>query len=154
MLAEHFNDRIEGDVADFGAGWGYLGTRLLQVSFHVGRLDSIEADFASLAAARGNLEALRVETPLGFHWLDITAEPAPARYDWIIMNPPFHQGRAATPELGAAFISSAGRALKPGGRLLMVANRNLPYEAPLASNFASFAILAEEGRFKVIEAVR
>lgn len=153
LLAAHFNDRIEGEVADFGAGWGYLGTRLLEVAFRVDRLDSIEADFASLAAARTNIEPHGGETALGFHWLDITAEPAPGRYDWIVMNPPFHEGRAATPGLGIAFISAAARALKPGGRLLMVANRNLPYEAALVAAFSGFSVLEENGRFKVVEAV-
>ena len=49
----------------------------------------------------------------------------------MIMNPPFHQGRAAEPDLGAAFIAAAARILKPHGRLMMVANRQLPYEAAL-----------------------
>ncbi len=70
------------------------------------------------------------------------------------MNPPFHDSHAANPELGVAFIKAAAKALKPGGKLLMVANRNLPYEASLSEEFASFTTLEENGRFKIIEAVR
>lgn len=154
MLAGHFNDRIEGDVADLGAGWGYLGTRLLHVAFRIDSFDCIEADHASLEAAKLNLEGIAEETRLAFHWLDITREPAPSKYDWIVMNPPFHDSHAANPALGASFIATAAKALKPGGRVLMVANRNLPYEAALAEEFASFSTLEENGRFKVIEAVR
>jgi 16S rRNA (guanine1207-N2)-methyltransferase len=154
LLASHFNDRIDGDVADFGAGWGYLGTQLLQTAFRIDAFDSIEADHDSLQAARSNLEGLAGETRLGFHWLDVTQEPLPAQYDWIVMNPPFHEGRAAVPALGAAFIAAAASALKPGGTLLMVANRNLPYEAPLAQHFKSVSVLEDNGAFKVIEARR
>ncbi len=70
------------------------------------------------------------------------------------MNPPFHDSHAANPALGVAFITAAAKVLKPGGKLLMVANRNLPYEAALAQAFASFTTLEENDRFKVIEAVR
>ena len=61
--------------------------------------------------------------------------PGVPPYDAVITNPPFHQGRAAEPDLGAAFIAAAARILKPAGRLVMVANRQLPYEATLAAAF-------------------
>jgi 16S rRNA (guanine1207-N2)-methyltransferase len=127
---------------------------LLQTAFRIDAFDSIEADHDSLQAARTNLEGLAGETRMGFHWLDLTKEALPAQYDWIVMNPPFHEGRAASPALGAAFIAAAASALKPGGTLLMVANRNLPYEAPLAQHFKSVNILEDNGAFKVIEARR
>ena len=150
MLARHFDDRIGGDIADFGAGWGYLGCELLQAAPRVDRLDCIEADHASLAAARKNLANLSGEAE--FHWLDLTSEAAPADYDWVVMNPPFHHGRAATPALGATFIKAAAKALRPDGHLLMVANRNLPYEAVLSENFAATKVREENALYKVLEA--
>ena len=61
------------------------------------------------------------------------------------MNPPFHRGRAAEPEIGAGMIRAAAKALKPGGRLFMVANRQLPYETVLAAVFSSHGEIAREG---------
>ena len=91
---------------------------------------------------------------LGFHWHDVT-RGLPARYDFIVSNPPFHQGRADQPELGRAFIASPRpQALKPGGRLWLVANRHLPYEAALAQGFAERAHGEDADGFKVIEAVK
>ena len=75
-------------------------------------------------------------------------------YDAVIANPPFHQGRAAEPDLGAAFIAAAARILKPSGRLLLVANRQLPYEAAVAAAFRHWEKLAEDGVYKVIQAER
>lgn len=183
LLAGHFGERIAGRIADFGAGWGYLGTQLLARCPQMTRLDSFEADFASLEAARINLAAMRTSSPqdddadweadgrdaageegddarpeagveFGFHWCDLTQEGPKRSHDWVIMNPPFHAGRAAEPAIGIAFIAAAADALNPGGRLLMVANRNLPYEQTLASRFRTFAVLEETGGYKVIEAVR
>jgi 16S rRNA (guanine1207-N2)-methyltransferase len=68
------------------------------------------------------------------------------------MNPPFHVGRSDAPELGRAFIAAAARALRPGGRLWLVANRHLPYEAALAGAFAFVNVLADAQGFKVITA--
>ena len=154
LLADHFDGRIRGRVADFGAGWGYLGTQLLSRCPDIRELHSIEADHASLEAARINLEPFRANAALSFDWLDVRTETLPSGFDWVVMNPPFHVGRAAEPALGAAFIAAAAKALKPGGRLLMVANRNLPYEEALSAAFATSATLAEAHGFKVIEARR
>ena len=90
---------------------------------------------------------------LGFYWLDVSTG-LPGHYDFIVTNPPFHQGRADFPELGRSFIAAAAHALVPGGRLWLVANRHLPYEAELASGFAKVRVVETRDGFKVIEAVK
>ena len=51
-------------------------------------------------------------------------------------------------------IRAASAALKPGGRLFLVANRGLPYEAALASGFAASGEICRDERFKVLWAKR
>ena len=51
-------------------------------------------------------------------------------------------------------IKAASSALKPGGRLLMVANRGLPYEQALKAGFKEVQELRNEGGFRVISARR
>ena len=75
------------------------------------------------------------DIPVGYHWIDV-ARGVPARYDAVVCNPPFHLGRDPDPALGIAFIRAAAAALVPGGRLWLVANRRLPYEAALGAAFA------------------
>ena len=89
---------------------------------------------------------------INHHWHDLIQEPVDQCYDWIVMNPPFHTGRAAEPQLGQRLIRVAAQSLKKGGRLRLVANRNLPYESVLAESFGKFELLAEERGFKVVEA--
>lgn len=154
LLAGHLDGKVSGAVADFGAGWGYLAAVCLHQSDGITRLDLYEADFAALEAARRNLAAMASSVPLEFNWIDLAREKVSGPYDTIVMNPPFHTGRAATPALGLAFIAAARTALKPGGRLLMVANRQLPYEAALKASFRSVELVEENAGFKVIEARR
>jgi 16S rRNA (guanine1207-N2)-methyltransferase len=120
-------------------------------------IDLYEAEARALEPARTNLhEAVAAsgrELASAVHWHDVTAGLR-QRYDAIVSNPPFHQGRADLPGLGRAFIAAAADALLPHGRLWLVANRHLPYEATLAAHFAQVRTVATQGGFKVIEAVR
>nr|WP_211200147.1 class I SAM-dependent methyltransferase [Rhodanobacter sp. B2A1Ga4] len=156
LLAEHLPADLHGRVADLGAGYGYLSTQVVARCPRVEAIDLYEAEARALEPARLNLaraqrECAR-ELAVTVYWHDVTRGLA-QRYDAIVSNPPFHQGRADLPELGRAFIVSAAEALLPDGRLLLVANRHLPYEAVLASRFHEVRTLVVQEGFKVIEAV-
>jgi len=147
LLAEQFASKLHGRVADFGAGWGYLSAKALEAG--VEHIDLYESDYAALEAAKINAPGAA-----GYNWCDITREAPKGPFDTIIMNPPFHTSRAAEPALGQAFIEAASKALPQGGRLLMVANSRLPYEAVLTKHFRRFSALFHRDGFKVLEAVR
>lgn len=153
LLAQNLPDDLKGNAADFCAGWGYLSVRLAERP-GLSSVDLYEADFASLEAARENMATLAPAMLAAFHWTDLGSEPVTTRYDAIVMNPPFHQGRAAEPDIGLAMIRAAHAALKPGGRLFLVANRGLPYEAELTRLFRKSGEIARDGAFKVIWAAR
>ncbi|MCU0830577.1 MAG: class I SAM-dependent methyltransferase [Rhizobiaceae bacterium] len=148
LLVEHLPDSMKGDVADLGAGWGYLALEIARRA-EPASLALIESHHSALEAAKANLAGCKASTT--FHWLDVTCEPLPKTKDWVVMNPPFHDalGRHA-PHLGQAFIRAGHGMLKPGGRLVMVANRQLPYEKTLADLFKTVEKRADNGRFKVL----
>lgn len=154
LLVENLPNDLRGSVADFCAGWGYLAAEVAARSPGILALDLHEADFASLEAAKLNLAGVGQSITRNFFWTDLLSEPVERRYDAIVMNPPFHRSRAAEPEIGAGMIRAAAKALKPGGRLFMVANRQLPYEPILSAAFSSHAELARDGMFKVLSARR
>jgi len=73
----------------------------------------------------------------------------------IISTPPFHTpSRADRPDIGQRFIAVAAQALRPGGRLYVVANRHLPYEYTLNESFGAVRVIAERDGFKLVEAVK
>lgn len=152
LLAENLPQDLRGEIADFCAGWGFIAAQAALRCPGIVRLDLYEADFEALEAARLNVRP-QCAAP-GFFWLDLAREEVGRRYDAVLMNPPFHRGRAAEPELGAAMIGAAARALKPGGRLFMVANRHLPYEQALADAFSRHAEIVRDHAFKVLAARR
>ncbi|MGE0503707.1 MAG: class I SAM-dependent methyltransferase [Rhizobiaceae bacterium] len=154
LLARNLPADVAGDVADFGAGWGFLAVSVAERFPAVRRVDLYEADFESAAAARSNIARLTPRIDSQTVWADLETEPPARRYDLIVMNPPFHRGRAAEPAIGQAMIAASHAALRPRGRLAMVANRQLPYEATLAARFSSVAEVARDTAFKVFLARR
>lgn len=157
MLAAALPGDLHGRVADFGAGWGYLSMQVLARCPKVASLDLYEADARALTLADANLDHATTpdrQVAVHCHWHDV-ARGVEERFDAIVCNPPFHAlGRGDRPDIGRAFIAAAAQALKPGGRLWLVANRHLPYEHALGEGFAQVRTLAQNGGFKIVEATK
>jgi 16S rRNA (guanine1207-N2)-methyltransferase len=151
LLAGWISAELKGRVADLGAGWGFLSATCLDACPGVTAIDLHEAEKRALDTAKANIADPRAS----FCWTDVTLlgrDTAP--YDLVVTNPPFHAGRETRPEIGAGFIAAAGRILKPGGRLLLVANRHLPYEAQMDASFQRWERLTENRDYKVFSATR
>lgn len=149
LLAQALPNMLAGQVADLGAGWGYLSHYVLQQSADVTRLDMIEAEALALECARLNVPDPRAKAI----WADVlTYDGGP--YDVVVSNPPFHTSRAGDPDLGRGFIATAARILRPRGTFYMVANRHLPYESALSDRFAVVKELDGTGAFKLFQASR
>lgn len=153
LLAQALPAKLPPRLADLGAGWGYLAAVALTRA-GIGSIDLVEAEALALDCARHNVTDPRAR----FVWADATRHAPDAPYDGIVMNPPFHAGRAADPTLGRAFIAAAARMLAPSGQLWMVANRHLPYEAALRETFRVVSELVPatgaDGAFKLFHASR
>jgi 16S rRNA (guanine1207-N2)-methyltransferase len=147
LLADHLPAHLHGHVADLGAGWGFLSDAVLKRCPKIRQLDLFEADARALDCARKNLAGH--ERPIDYHWHDVTIGIA-GDYDAIIMNPPFHTGQATDVDLGRAFLKVATAALKRGGKLLLVANRQLPYEAALEASGLAWRKIAEDKVYKIL----
>jgi 16S rRNA (guanine1207-N2)-methyltransferase len=137
-----------GAGADLGCGVGVLGRAVL-TSAAVTELALMDLDRRALEAAKRNLDDPRAR----FLQHDLRRPPRrPKDLDFVIMNPPFHDGGAQDRELGQAFVATAADMLRPGGVLRMVANVALPYERLLAGRFARVTRLARAEGYKVFEA--
>ncbi|MGC1498235.1 MAG: class I SAM-dependent methyltransferase [Sulfitobacter sp.] len=149
LLVDALPDKLGGEVADLGAGWGFLSAHILTRP-KVQTLHLVEAGHMALECARHNVTDERAK----FHWEDATSWEPPHRMDAVVMNPPFHTGRAAEPQIGQAFVATAARILSGHGDLWMVANRHLPYEAELKKRFAFVEEMGGDARFKLFHAAR
>lgn len=140
---------MKGAGADLGCGYGALATVVLR-SPAVTALKLIDLDRRAVEAARRNVEDSRAS----FDWADVRTLEGSADLDFVVMNPPFHDGGAEDRRLGQAFVRQAAAMLKKGGVLWLVANRHLPYEADLAAAFKRVRPVGDAGGYKLIEAVK
>jgi 16S rRNA (guanine1207-N2)-methyltransferase len=153
LLAAALPAKLPSRVADLGAGWGWLSAQVLAVK-GVEEVHLIEADYTAVKCARRNIVDPRAQ----FHWADATTFKSDARFGAIVMNPPFHTSRDADPALGAAFIRAAARLISLSGNVYMVANRHLPYETVLRTQFKEVeeivAPSGPDGAFKLFRAAK
>ncbi|WP_372785186.1 class I SAM-dependent methyltransferase [Phenylobacterium sp.] len=139
---------LYGQGADLGCGIGLLARGVL-TSPKVKALTCLDIDGRAVACAEHNLDDPRAKLV----WADARRPPEGlADLDFVVMNPPFHDGGAEDRALGLAFIEAAAGMLAKRGVCWLVANRHLPYEAALSAAFASVTVRGEGGGFKVFEA--
>jgi 16S rRNA (guanine1207-N2)-methyltransferase len=138
---------LTGKGADLGCGIGVLSNVILGRG-EVEALALADIDRRAIAAAQRNVDDPRAS----FHWVDARTAPTLAKLDFVVMNPPFHDGGTEDRALGQAFIKRAHGVLRQGGALWLVANRHLPYEETLRTLFTTVTLKAEAGGFKVYEA--
>jgi 16S rRNA (guanine1207-N2)-methyltransferase len=139
---------LAGKGADLGAGIGFLSHAVL-ASPKVESLVLIDIDRRAIEAAKRNVTDPRAS----FQWADVrSAGVEPGSLDFVVMNPPFHDGGSEDRVLGQTFIRQAAALLRRSGTLWLVANRHLPYEAVLGEVFKTATPRGDTGAYKVIEA--
>lgn len=136
------------EVLDLGCGTGVLAAFAQEAGAR--EVWAVDDDLAAVRCTRRNLPAAGATV---LH-SDLDAELEPERrFDVVLANPPFHVGRQVRPALSQAFVRTARARLRPGGELLMVANRALPYERELEDWRGSETVRVSAG-FKVLRARR
>jgi 16S rRNA (guanine1207-N2)-methyltransferase len=146
LLAQHLTP-LSGRGADLGCGIGYLSGPILRSS-EVQHLTLIDIDRRAVEAARRNVQDPRVD----IRWSDVReSDPRLAALNFVVMNPPFHDGGAEDRALGVSFIRRAADMLRIGGSCWLVANRHLPYEAELKPLFKRVVVITEVGGYKIFE---
>lgn len=144
-----------GEVTvDLGCGSGVIGLAVARrdPTGHVYLLDSSHAA-ARLAAANARRNGIANVTVLAGDAIALLRARA-VRPDLVVTNPPFHTGQMETRLTARGLIAGAAERLAPGGRLYLVANRFLPYEADLRAHFAAVGEVAADARYKVLLAER
>lgn len=146
VLLEHLPAPAHGKLLDLGCGSGVIG---LSLKHQQNALDVTLADVDAFALRSAQLNSMR----LGLS-ADVVAsdglQQIEGRFDYIISNPPFHQGKQTNYRFAEELFRQAGKHLVTDGQLWIVANRHLPYEEWASERFATVETLAQQDGFKIL----
>lgn len=150
LLLSTLTEPMEGDVLDLACGNGVLATVIgaqnPDVKLTLSDVSALALDSAASTLEANNLTGTVVASDA---YSDIHD-----KFDWIISNPPFHDGLNTSYNAVENIIYQAPKFLKKGGRLRIVANAFLPYPDLLDKAFGSHEVLAKTGKFKVYQATK
>lgn len=147
-LLEALPVRATDRVLDVGAGAGVIGLTAARRARH-GRVTMVDVDYVAHQCAQENIRAngiANAEALLGDGIRAVGAE----RYTLVASNPPFHAGQAKSLSAAESFIREARRVLEPGGALVLVANRFLPYDRMMAQAFGHAETLVATPQYWVL----
>jgi len=140
-------------LVDLGCGAGPLGLSAAALNPQA-RVLFCDASHLAVASARQSFGASELTNEVRFRVTDVLEGEPDESADLVLLNPPFHQGRAITRGLASRMFSESARVLRPTGRLLMVGNRHLGYHVGLRAAFAQVELLGSDPRFVVLEGRR
>lgn len=139
---------LHGEVLDFGCGAGVIGACIASnhPNTNVTLLDS------NALALKATRETLLINHLSATVLASDGLSEVQGTYDFIISNPPIHTGVKTDNFLSQGLLTRVNEHINPGGMLLLVANRHLPYEKWLSERFSRCQELSANAQFKVIAA--
>jgi len=139
--------QLRGPVLDFACGCGVIGAWLGQRQPGL-VVDGVDSQAQAVEAARLTYQAADIA---GSIMPSDGLSDVSGRYGLVVSNPPFHTGVKTDYSVASEFFSRLRSHLQPGGRLVLVANRFLPYPDLIKTALGNCITLAENKRFCVYQ---
>jgi len=154
FLIENLEINNNETVWDVGCGYGILGLSAAVKGASLVLMTDVNLiaiDYAVKNIIRNHLDDRVIAVPsIGLdHPSVLSSSP---RYDLVISNPAFHQGRDIDKSMTENLFSTAPAVLKPHGRMVIVSNRFLNYKKDLIKYFQTVTTIAENRKYHVIQA--
>ncbi|WP_430460066.1 methyltransferase [Thalassolituus sp. LLYu03] len=146
ILLEHVPAPRHGRLLDLGCGSGVIG---LSMKKEAPSLKVTLADIDAFALRSVQLNSTRLGLEAEIVSSDGLAGVT-GRFDYIMTNPPFHQGKETNYSFARNLFAAARQHLTSDGQIWLIANRHLPYEDWAREYFADAQVMVQEQGFKLL----
>jgi 16S rRNA (guanine1207-N2)-methyltransferase len=111
----------------------------------------VDSNLLAVAAANKNITENKIQNAQAIA-SDLLEKVYKEKYHFIVANPPFHTGKEVNYDVTQALLHQAFSALRPQGKIILVANRFIRYDYQLKNIFHNVNVLAETNRYHVLSA--
>lgn len=150
VMLQHLPTGVRGVICDLGCGNGILTAHLSRANPDATMIATDDSQLAA-NAAKANMERNGIHADVR-HGNILSAVDEPL--DLIVCNPPFHDGHKQLTNIAEDMFRQAQQQLNKGGRLMVVANRHLPYSKTLNRLFKRVELISNDRRFNVYDCYR
>ena len=145
-LTSAFSTKLFGEVADLGAGWGYLSKEALRLNEKITKITLFESNYAAYLASKKNIADKRAT----FRWASVEdLKNLKLRFNHVICNPPFHSGHPKDIGLLRSFIFQSSRLINRQGNVWMVFVSGVYSESELKESFDNVKVLYKDSQYFV-----
>lgn len=146
FLVESVSPLIQGGrILDFGCGAGAIGISIA-ILHPEADLTLVDVNCLGTDCARDNVSRNALDRRVGVYNRDGYEGLENRKFDWIVSNPPFHEGNAVMHPL----IERAPEHLETGGKLALVVMRVEPCIKAIERVFRSYRVMAIREPYSVI----
>ena len=150
-LTSVFSSKLFGEVADLGAGWGYLSKEALRLNDKITRVTLFESNYSAYLASKKNIDDKRAT----FRWASLkNIRNLKLRFNHVICNPPFHSGHTKDIDLLRSFIFYSSRLINRQGSVWMVFVSGIYLESELKDHFDNIKILYKDNHYYVCQLLK
>ncbi|GLS28175.1 class I SAM-dependent methyltransferase [Marinibactrum halimedae] len=142
-------------ILDLGCGYGYLSVIAADLGF--GEIHATDNNFTAIQALQETATANALPIT---GWVDdcgLYNTQDKKGYDWLVCNPPFHQGFDTHTDLTEKFIHAIAQHLRPSGQAFVVVNQFIGLETRAqrysTKPFKTVEVIKRDKSFKVVRLV-
>ncbi|WNC73369.1 methyltransferase [Thalassotalea psychrophila] len=141
------------DVADLGCGNGVIGLAMLAKNPDI-NMHFYDESYMAIQSTKDNIinNLPDKEAQCYFYVNDCLTDVESSSLDLVLCNPPFHQQAAVTDHIAWQMFKQSYNALKKGGELRIIGNRQLAYHIKLQRLFGNCETIASNSKFVILSA--
>jgi 16S rRNA (guanine1207-N2)-methyltransferase len=150
LLLESIDRVPSGRILDFGTGSGVIGT-FLKLKNPDCQVEMVDIHALALFCSMRTLAENNIDAKIypSDGWDDISK-----KFHAVFTNPPFHSGVKTHYETTESFLAKLSGFLVSGGRLWLVANQFLKYEAIIEKSLGRCDTFKQTTKFKIYRAFK